>query len=285
MLVLVVEVDWLDHSGPTLGCLRPGVLRATAQVACCLEWRRRRGAFQPQEPLLPLQGAWPRDSLDLHWVCRGPQRINIGGDKNSYRLDPRCLGKNSRVWRWIPPVVPSSSFEVRVPSLAPRNKANTAMSSLKRKAAPGGAPRAKAAKTSKDGKPSKRIDRARDSRKHAATAQDDDEELSGKLSGPPAEPIITRTRDEEPMFPRGGGSILTPLEKKQIHIQAKADALREDELEEEGKTKAKAKKQKKLAAAKKPGKGSKKPEAPAKEPSVKIESLSFKVSATEVSLA
>ncbi|KAF7122955.1 hypothetical protein CNMCM5793_001131 [Aspergillus hiratsukae] len=32
-------------------------------------------------------------------------------------------------------------------------------------------------------------------------------------------------RDDEPSFPRGGGSVLTPLEKKQIHIQAAKDVL------------------------------------------------------------
>ncbi len=32
-------------------------------------------------------------------------------------------------------------------------------------------------------------------------------------------------RAEEPAFPRGGASILTPLEHKQIHIEAKQDVL------------------------------------------------------------
>lgn len=32
-------------------------------------------------------------------------------------------------------------------------------------------------------------------------------------------------REEEPPFPRGGASILTPLEHKQIQIQAKQDVL------------------------------------------------------------
>ena len=35
----------------------------------------------------------------------------------------------------------------------------------------------------------------------------------------------TILRDEEPSFPRGGASILTPLEQKQIQIQAKQDVL------------------------------------------------------------
>jgi rRNA biogenesis protein RRP5 len=36
---------------------------------------------------------------------------------------------------------------------------------------------------------------------------------------------LTVLRDDEPSFPRGGGSVLTPLEKKQIHIQATKDVL------------------------------------------------------------
>ena len=32
-------------------------------------------------------------------------------------------------------------------------------------------------------------------------------------------------KDEEPAFPRGGASVLTPLEHKQIQIQAKQDVL------------------------------------------------------------
>lgn len=35
-------------------------------------------------------------------------------------------------------------------------------------------------------------------------------------------PVI---RDEEPSFPRGGASVLTPLERKQIQIQATRDVL------------------------------------------------------------
>jgi rRNA biogenesis protein RRP5 len=36
---------------------------------------------------------------------------------------------------------------------------------------------------------------------------------------------LSYLRDEEPSFPRGGGSILTPLERKQIQIQATQDLL------------------------------------------------------------
>lgn len=36
-------------------------------------------------------------------------------------------------------------------------------------------------------------------------------------------------RDEEPSFPRGGGSVLTPIEKKQIQAQAHRDVLFEQQ--------------------------------------------------------
>ncbi|KAL2011206.1 hypothetical protein VTN00DRAFT_3924 [Thermoascus crustaceus] len=36
---------------------------------------------------------------------------------------------------------------------------------------------------------------------------------------------LTVLRDDEPAFPRGGGSVLTPLEKKQIHMKATRDVL------------------------------------------------------------
>jgi len=36
---------------------------------------------------------------------------------------------------------------------------------------------------------------------------------------------VSILREEEPAFPRGGASVLTPLEHKQIQIQAKQDVL------------------------------------------------------------
>lgn len=38
-------------------------------------------------------------------------------------------------------------------------------------------------------------------------------------------PLVSAVINEEPAFLRGGASILTPLERKQIHIQAKQDVL------------------------------------------------------------
>ena len=42
---------------------------------------------------------------------------------------------------------------------------------------------------------------------------------------PPEYRSISVLRNEEPAFPRGGASVLTPLEHKQIQFQAKRDAL------------------------------------------------------------
>ncbi|PGH12623.1 hypothetical protein AJ79_04121 [Helicocarpus griseus UAMH5409] len=41
----------------------------------------------------------------------------------------------------------------------------------------------------------------------------------------PNAPAVSVLRDEEPAFPRGGASVLTPLEQKQIQIQATRDVL------------------------------------------------------------
>lgn len=74
------------------------------------------------------------------------------------------------------------------------------------------------------------------------------------------------------MFPRGGGSVLTPLEQKQIQMEAKADAKKEDEFD----TGKKGTKQKKQLKVKSGSKGDKKGTLPEEE-TVKVESLSFKV--------
>ena len=101
----------------------------------------------------------------------------------------------------------------------------------------------------------------------------------------------TILKDEEPSFPRGGASILTPLDKKQIRIQAKQDVLFEqstgtkaprnefqdeendEDLPEQGnalvaKTKRKPKSKEKNGAK----------STLVEEPSLRIEGLSYKVS-------
>ncbi|KAI1331172.1 nucleic acid-binding protein [Xylariaceae sp. FL0255] len=92
------------------------------------------------------------------------------------------------------------------------------MSSLKRKDAPGGAPVAKSPKRSKSDNKSKsnsKLDTK--SSKPSATAPQ------------PKATSVSRLKEEEPLFPRGGGSVLSPLEHRQISIQAKQDALFEQE--------------------------------------------------------
>lgn len=89
--------------------------------------------------------------------------------------------------------------------------------------------------------------------------------------------VLTSLRDDEPMFPRGGGSVLTPLEQKKIQMQAKQDALDEanaDELNETS-SKPKAKARKERASRKKETKSTTDKVDP---DAVKVESLSFKVS-------
>lgn len=125
------------------------------------------------------------------------------------------------------------------------------MSNLKRKDAPGGHPPSKSAKQSKEAHPSK-IEKP-------------------KPADAPKKAVVSVLKDEEPLFPRGGASVLTPLEHKQIQLEAKADAAHEEEFSVGGKPQ---KKQKRAASHKK---GDKKTESKSEEDSVKIESLNFKV--------
>ncbi|KAN0110502.1 nucleic acid-binding protein [Hyaloscypha variabilis] len=109
------------------------------------------------------------------------------------------------------------------------------------------------------------------------------DEKDGKSTTPkaPLVPKISRVREEEAAFPRGGASILTPLEHKQIQIEATRDVLFEQEggkssrLEEDGAGDDAAVRKKNKAKSK--GKGKKGTEnAEPKEESVKIEGLSYK---------
>ena len=98
---------------------------------------------------------------------------------------------------------------------------------------------------------------------------------------PPA-PKISRVREEEVAFPRGGASVLTPLEYKQIQIEATRDVLfeqqgakssksDEDDGDDEAGLRAKRKPKSK-------GKGKKSNEhAEPEEKTVKIEGLNYKV--------
>ncbi|KAI1144125.1 nucleic acid-binding protein [Hypoxylon sp. FL0543] len=137
------------------------------------------------------------------------------------------------------------------------------MSSLKRKDAPGVSSNAKTSKAQGDSRPSKRSKSEKTSVKKDAKPQ--------SSSKPASASTISRLKEEEPLFPRGGGSVLTPLEHKQISIQAKQDVLFEQESGQ-GKKPERASKRKKAKASQdgKPGKTHQSEEA------TKIESLNYK---------
>ncbi|KAI3337424.1 nucleic acid-binding protein [Xylariaceae sp. AK1471] len=115
------------------------------------------------------------------------------------------------------------------------------MSSLKRKDAPGGAPATKSPKRSKSDKPQ--------SKQNAKSSETTKTPPQPKPK-PPSATGVSRLKEEEPLFPRGGASVLSPLEHKQISIQAKQDVLFEQESGEGAKKADKALKRKKSKASK-----------------------------------
>ncbi|KAH8672619.1 hypothetical protein BGZ60DRAFT_282218 [Tricladium varicosporioides] len=92
---------------------------------------------------------------------------------------------------------------------------------------------------------------------------------------------ISNVREEEAAFPRGGASVLTPLEHKQIQIEATRDVLFEQqstksggaELDAEENAGLPTKKKSKSKSKQKKGTEHVEPE----EETVKIEGLSYKV--------
>lgn len=147
------------------------------------------------------------------------------------------------------------------------------MSSLKRKDAPGGNPPSKSAKNTKEARPSKNDASSKDG-KHAG------KKFQSSGDAPAKGPVVSLLKEEEPMFPRGGGSVLTPLEQKQIQLEAKADALREEEFNTG--SKALTKKKRKTALKKADKKSEKKTE---EEDAIRVESLSFKVNSNHGGVA
>lgn len=145
------------------------------------------------------------------------------------------------------------------------------MSTLKRKGAPSG-------NASKKDSPSKKVksEKPADKTSEKKTSRTPEKKASKSTDKTASSaPSIARVKDEEPLFPRGGGSVLTPLEHKQITIQAKQDALFE---EESGKATKKGDKDSKKKKRKSSGKDDKKSGKPAHDPdAVKIEGLNYKV--------
>lgn len=167
----------------------------------------------------------------------------------------------------------------------PYNTRNAEMASFKRKDQGEGHAAQKRTKVNDSGKPKsadRQSKRSGDNKSDSKARSKPDP--SEDTRSAPAPVFASVLRDEEPAFARGGGSVLTPLEQKQIQAQANQDVLFEegtgraaaesDEEEEEGTE----------GGAKKPTKKSRKAnvkDKSSKEASVsqgvKIEGLSFKV--------
>lgn len=119
----------------------------------------------------------------------------------------------------------------------------------------------------------KRKDAARaenggDPKRAKLAANNDTHKPAKEPAAPP--PTSTLLRDEEPAFPRGGASVLTPLEQKQIQIKATKDALFETQGSDEEDAPQKA-----VKKAKKAKKSKNKIDAI--KPEIRIEGLNFKV--------
>ena len=160
------------------------------------------------------------------------------------------------------------------------------MSSLKRKeastgkaakssngAADGGRPskRAKAEKPGDFKKTDKKTDKKADKKTDKKNAAESESTSVPANAGAAA--LVSRLKEDEPLFPRGGGSVLTPLEYKQIQVQAKSDALF-DQHTDGGADKADAATKKRQKSKRK---HDDKPAAKPVDDGVKIESLNFKV--------
>ncbi|KAI0460340.1 hypothetical protein F5B21DRAFT_451192 [Xylaria acuta] len=133
------------------------------------------------------------------------------------------------------------------------------MSSLKRKYVPGGAPTAKSPKRPKSDNPSSKSNA--NSSQPTKTSQQKPASAAG----------VSGLKEEEPLFPRGGGSVLSPLEHRQISIQAKQDVLFEQASGQKDKKADQSVKRKKSKTSKsKPSDASR-----SAEDTVRIESLNY----------
>ncbi|KAH7037801.1 uncharacterized protein B0I36DRAFT_237070 [Microdochium trichocladiopsis] len=152
------------------------------------------------------------------------------------------------------------------------------MSSLKRKDAPGVQPSPKRGKTGAASTPSKQPNKAgKPSKVSDAKSPKDARAKSQDNASTKAAPktAVSRLKEEEPLFPRGGGSILSPLEQKQISVQAKQDVLFEQASGQGTKKTGKAAKKGKKNG--KDTKGGKKADAATGgEAGIRIESLNYK---------
>ncbi|KAI1082333.1 nucleic acid-binding protein [Whalleya microplaca] len=122
------------------------------------------------------------------------------------------------------------------------------MSSLKRKDAPGASSAPKASKSHSESRPSKRSKSDKTSTKNDTKPAKAPKSSESKPTT--SVPTVTRLKEEEPLFPRGGGSVLSPLEHKQISIQAKQDVLFEQESGQDAKKADGTSKKRKVRASK-----------------------------------
>lgn len=144
------------------------------------------------------------------------------------------------------------------------------MSQLKRKDGPTNDSFARTKTTfDSDGRPQKRIRKSEDGFAEKKIGLKDTNAASTIKNQHP--PKISKMKEEEAAFPRGGASVLTPLEHKQIQIEATRDALFEQDnaIADVG---ASTKKQKSKSKGKKSN-----DEVATAEETVKIEGLSYKV--------
>jgi len=153
------------------------------------------------------------------------------------------------------------------------------MSSLKRKDAPGVQPSPKRGKTAAVSTPSKQSNKAAKPSKPSGAKPPKDARPAKTQDNATAKDApkttVSRLKEEEPLFPRGGGSILSPLEQKQISVQAKQDVLFEQASGQGAKKAGKPGKTGKKNS--KDAKGGKKSDAAASgEAGIRIESLNYK---------
>lgn len=140
----------------------------------------------------------------------------------------------------------------------------------------------------------KRQQKKRSSHALEASSTKEVGESKASLSSASKASEISVLRDDEPSFPRGGASVLTPLERKQIQIQATKDVLFEqkgstkqsgDLDDSEGEDDVQVDDENERASVKKPRKKKSKSqkhlerEASEKQ-GVRVEGLSFKVCTT-----
>lgn len=123
-----------------------------------------------------------------------------------------------------------------------------------------------------DGRPQKRVRKSGDGLAEQVISKDASAKPASTIKTYQQPPKISKLKEEEPAFPRGGASVLTPLEHKQIQIEATRDVLFEQQNGPSTTADVGSKKRK--------TKGRKKDEetGPAEE-TIKIEGLSYKVRA------